>query len=764
MSENSKLEELKKRKNADFDDENKADELVKSDLTFEELDKKLPDTPINYLDNAQFDYEKFGFNITSVRSLMGTTIRTRAALSVEGDKQKSIMDIIYERINMLFGGTSNKQLFVMEFPGRVLNEAAYAYDCDGHFYNLKKPQTVLEDEFRISNDMYDISVASIKPEDPDSEASSAEYAQIIAGPQGLKMSEMYIQSLNTLVPRWDMSKDLIADQAKIRKWLDEEVEDTIDGERVKCSRIELFVKLNERYLNKKADWEWLKNDLLVKGKAKAAEDGNNNALENYAKWLANEAPVAQAEIDNYFADLIMRGYYHEVKGHLAYLDVSSLSEHMYEAKSSLRHSSMSSLDETETIYPVNMQPNDWFRALNTDFRSEDLLLDPELLQKKLMDKEVELETSEYDLALMMGKQSGYEEKLKELKTAIDQHVEAIAESERKIQESVTKVALEALKIGINMYVSDKAQALKYALGLLPKSYSGDKPTETDLDKVIAHVNEVSLLQEQIQTLSRNLSALMLQEAEAAVMLSHKEIETLNRKVISLRKEINYLKAIIYSKGEADDDIVPLMPPPTRWVDIIFSIAKESVNQKTTLAVSNTLGSSKLMFGFLRGDFSVSASSYWDEIKKSVQDIQLGFRATKVTINRGWFRPQFFKQTKDMYTLGATKVNELFPAYPVAFIIVKDLTIKYKLEGEDTEKMKSVLNATAGASGGFLFFSAHARTTSKQETDAFSWKKEGEYLTIRIPGPQIIGWILNLVPKDMSSPYSKMPSYYLPEKV
>jgi len=35
------------------------------------------------------------------------------------------------------------------------------------------------------------------------------------------------------------------------------------------------------------------------------------------------------------------------------------------------------------------------------------------------------------------------------------------------------------------------------------------------------------------------------------------------------------------------------------------------------------------------------------------------------------------------------------------------------------------------------------------------------VTIRIPGPQIIGWFLNQVPEDVSAPYEKMPDYYLP---
>lgn len=95
----------------------------------------------------------------------------------------------------------------------------------------------------------------------------------------------------------------------MRIWLLEKVgyedkdEKTGEVKIIQCSRIELFQKLNDRYLSAKAEWETEKNDRL----AQAKQSGNKDDLENYARWLALEAPVREARLEAFFADLVVRG-------------------------------------------------------------------------------------------------------------------------------------------------------------------------------------------------------------------------------------------------------------------------------------------------------------------------------------------------------------------------------------------------------------------------------------------------------------------------
>lgn len=807
----------------------------------------------------------------------------------------SVLDLIYARFSDLFGQGTNSH-FCMEFPGRVLNQKLYAYDSDNLYAEIRKPQTVLEQEFRLTNDLFDIDTNQrIGASD------ATAFAQIVSGPNGIRLSEAYKTALNALVPKWDINADFIADQKKIRGWLLQTVTGTVDGKEVSCTRVELFERLNSRYLNRKADWEWYKREQFKK----ATAAGTDEAMEEYARWLAREAPVQQALIDGYFSDLISRGYYHEVMGNMAYLDVTSTSESVYEAKSSLRHVSMSALDESHTVYPVQMQPNDWFRGLSTDFQSEDLLFNANYLSESLLKKQAELEVSEKRLAHLMTRQEGYEGKLQSLQEKIDKQQEAIdklnveiwALYDKTIIEGV-KLAFKTLQFGANPNPNKEAKELVASTAKAAISAATGIPVALlDIDmkaveEIWSYSTEIARHEAEINSISRSLSQVLLAKAEAKSFEAGKEIELLDKRIVMLKKEIQYIEAMIYSssarnfiteiqtklsqintrkaeiresakkatveleislddaqleladvmnqlmdlenlssdpdvdvykeaerltvrktqleaiikdchtklggqlnaegkynsiieglrkdisvleKSEADNaiqpSIQPMTPPPSRWTDFTMSFTAKEVNQETHLSVGSSTVNTGLKFGWVRasGQRSSASMSFWDKMRTTDTTIQLGFRATKVNVDRGWFRPQFFRMTKAMYKLvegisissDPMKLTDILPAYPTGFLLVKDVTIKYDNVQENRSDVKKMLETSASVSGGFLCFSAQASHGSKHESQAFFWKYSGTSVTIRIPGPQIIGWFLNQVPEDVSAPYEKMPDYYLP---
>lgn len=93
--------------------------------------------------------------------------------------------------------------------------------------------------------------------------------------------------------------------------------------------------------------------------------------------------------------------------------------------------------------------------------------------------------------------------------------------------------------------------------------------------------------------------------------------------------------------------------------------------------------------------STASASTSSAVSKSSHEIQLGFRATMVTVDRsGWFRPQFFKNSGAYYHINEKttwskwpeniksmedlktqsgkfgELKGLLPAFPVAYIICK----------------------------------------------------------------------------------------------
>ncbi|MEH2456597.1 hypothetical protein [Nostoc sp.] len=69
--------------------------------------------------------------------------------------QEEIMELIYNKINSMIG--AGNQLFTMQFPAQPLNYRMYQYDTSSNTSVLTKPFTITENEFRLSDQLFDVS-------------------------------------------------------------------------------------------------------------------------------------------------------------------------------------------------------------------------------------------------------------------------------------------------------------------------------------------------------------------------------------------------------------------------------------------------------------------------------------------------------------------------------------------------------------------------------------------------------------------------------
>ncbi|NEQ08328.1 MAG: hypothetical protein F6K37_20975 [Moorea sp. SIO4E2] len=195
----------------------------------------------------------------------------------------------------------------------------------------------------------------------------------------------------------------------------------------------------------------------------------------------------------------------------------------------------------------------------------------------------------------------------------------------------------------------------------------------------------------------------------------------------------------------------------------------------------------LWFGSAGGHSSSSSAKSEQSSKFFNQEIEIGFRVAKVSFDRGgWFNPQIFKMSHAFYRLADLQVspglnieqirnmsptdiqkitqyesegigqketrNYIMPAFPVAMAIAKDITIRVKLTETSSRSAKSVVESSSAAGGGFLCFSVASASSSKNSSESVFHGSHGEYYYIRIPGPQVIGYFLQFVPKDNATPY------------
>ena len=738
----------------------------------------------------------------------------------------SAIDMVYEKLNQLFGG-SKTQVFCMEFPGRVLNEGLYAYDATSKYSMVSKPQPVVEEEFRLSDGLLDLQ-------------------QITGGTNGERLSAVYEQALNMLIPKFYNIPQFDKDKAKMRDWLLGLVDD-VDEKTGPCkkTRVQLYEDLSAKYLKEKLDWQTEKNGAWEK--AVSAQD-KDRAMEEYARWVAREAPIRDARVQTLYNDLVIRGYYHEIGNILGYLDVALESELIEKGKQGMRNSSMSSLDESEDIYPVYFEPNDWFKGLSTDFTPMDLLVDPEFLTARLMTKQKELESLQVEYGRLQASRTGDVEALKK----------SVAEKEAVYDKAENDM--------LNNFSSTVVQIAKIFF-----AHFGDNPVKGAFNDELKKGGNKGLSDEewnQLVTMQKNAIQAQQDLSKAARLLAEAQAElagaeatelkttlaTMKAKIDSLRAEVDQITEILNSDvgrndvyvfiprkakidqlvtdkkltqeqadrlsgektfldqqfdsieeakakakgiqgvGDLPDDVIlamldksrkstSLVPssdsPVGQFQDIILSVEAGQTSSTTSLQTGASFDRTRV--SFLIGSVSSSQSSSFANFSSKYQShkssFQIGFRAMKVNINRGgWFNPQVLKATKAMVRLTEKKISVgppsgqweevnkyLLPAFPVAFVLAKDVTIKLKLEDQDISTVSSVMNSNSEACGGFLCFSTGHSRSSSSNTQSFFCGTSGTDLMIRIPGPQILGWFLECVNADEAdATYTPMPEDYLPK--
>jgi hypothetical protein len=149
---------------------------------------------------------------------------------------------------------------------------------------------------------------------------------------------------------------------------------------------------------------------------------------------------------------------------------------------------------------------------------------------------------------------------------------------------------------------------------------------------------------------------------------------------------------------------------------------------------------------------------------------------KIGIEREWFNPGVFALTKDMLKLGSAMIspksdsydgiteerlkdmrNCIFPCYPVAMVIARDITITFEFTGKEKKDIMDEYRAIekqASSGRGFLIFQNASENSFSQQTNTSTWIHENT-VTVRIDSTQLIGYFLEATRADQSEPFESM---------
>jgi hypothetical protein len=217
------------------------------------------------------------------------------------------------------------------------------------------------------------------------------------------------------------------------------------------------------------------------------------------------------------------------------------------------------------------------------------------------------------------------------------------------------------------------------------------------------------------------------------------------------------------------------------LQLSFSSSDMEASSASDSSFSQTSWSTDLFFGSASGSSSSSSAVTSKNSLDSSTEIQVAFKAAKVDIERDWLDPGVFKLSKDMSRLSTEPVSlgplptkapkdpstspttsvidwskvqdnnaALFPCFPVAFVVVKDVNITFKATESSLSAVQTVLDSKSAVGGGFLCFSASSSSASHSDHSAMSTKTQGTTISISMPGPQILAWYLELTPQDNST--------------
>jgi signal transduction histidine kinase len=779
------------------------------------------------------------------------------------DRQQGIMQLIYNKINDMIG--AGNQLFSMQFPAQPLNYRMYQYDTSDRNSVMTKPYTVQEAEFRLSEELFDIS-------------------PITAGANGEKLSVVYDTLINNFIPRLEHLAPFIKQRAGLGSFLLEDSgKKDQDGNPI--SRIELSTQLYHKYLTEKNEWE--------KDKAeKFKEFKENNDLEGYAKWHSSEGIARLENLNSLYNDAVVRGHLHEVLTILGYLNASSIAEELERSKQRMRNSARLSLDESMTVYPVQFQPNNWFKALTPNLNPQDLTMAQESIRDQYVAKQRELLRAKAELQQQMQLLSVEQKEINKLEQDIEQEKRNLNEAETKLinnyGEGVVGFAKICIKATSISQVIDVATAKNLGATNLSQDYI------KKLNEAIQGISNTLNQQQKVNDAISNLTELRARKAELDSRDWKFNKANLEQRINELQIDVNNIadllarvykaknvsinltkkgydatsKALTYEikisseltsgdfklktgdkisnsitlpvndKSVFQTALIPLNPSSTvelnqdtsiwtlkipsesdislelveselptlstpqteadaeisgMFTDILLKIASSQETSQTnldTVARSSKWGVST-WFGSAGGQSTSSSALSEQEKDFFNQEIEIGFRVAKVSFDRGgWFNPQIFKMSHAFYRLADLRISPglsidnikgkdqaglkalteysdkndnnkklkyIMPAFPVAMAIAKDITIKVKTTSEKSSNAKSVVENASSSGGGFLCFSVSSASSSKSSSESTYHGAHGEYYYIRIPGPQIIGYFLQLVPQDNSELYD-------PEKI
>lgn len=651
---------------------------------------------------------------------------------------------IYKQIDDVIGGTNPNEMFCMSMPGMILNPADYNYDT-----RFEKPFKVAANESRLVNKLYDP-------------------VRVVGSDNGRLLATQYKTALDSLTPK--INRILIQAKNELRKMLKMPTTYTLDdGTTIQLPFQQLFYKLYEEYVDEKKSWSELQNakrEELLELYPGDSDQAKFEREERYLSWYQTVAESNLLKVNMKHGKILALFSDNDMKIIEGVLD-AGIGAELQEAREQVQNARKFNPDGGY-VYPVELEPSDWFKSLESGFSFIDLLQTSEHYALKYDAARKRRNTIANQIQLLEGS-----DKSSEVGRLVAE-MDASQKDLDKVTEELDKAYGEGFATGVDAIVKI-VKAVQYP----------DSLTEKDEKEIAGSALEKGIPFATIQSKMKELdskqramdqAAMKVSEYAGKVILAEtsnyaKEIKTLYRNLKEAQEEVDDLKgklesALMKEQGKLNDTLFP-NAVEGRYMQVNISSNSSEMNQtseEVSSASNSSTGVSFLFGGYHSASKEASASAHV-AMNNNAFSLDIGFIVTKVSITRNWFNPGVFLLSEDMYHTSKNRISFgeirdknasqcLFPCYPTAMVIAKDVSIKMKTESSSMDSMKSMMEKHASKGGGFLCFKTNSASSDTESSSSLVSTSTDHSIMIKIPGPQVIGYYLQSTPADKSESYIK----------
>ena len=713
------------------------------------------------------------------------------------DNETATLKAIYTQLNKIFGGS---QLFVLEYPSRGINKLDYAYKIkDYNSSSILKPYVVAENEFRLTDNLMDMAPIV---QGTNGKSLATEYKTVLNNftPKIDDITGYITDKMELRLFLLEKITDQIGGQEytcsrmefcqklylyyleQKAKWDQEKFE--ANQKAVANNTLDEYAAwLSTTAWTKDKELETLFNDAIVRG--------FYHEIMTILGFIDTASPAERLETAKTNLRTSVR---RRIDGSGEVYPVSLSPSDWFRALTP-NYSPKDLLADPEFVMLEYQQKKSVLIALQNDLR---ILLSQQASPDVISNLQTQIDNGRKELDRLEGE---YAQQYGESAVSVIKLVLQVVSNGStagflagKTGEMVAK-SLDIDQI-VKMVGLEATEDNKSLISTLAEQMTDMYIKHIEYFKAYEDLMALKLSEAKIQSEDRQETIQLLEERIAILSADVTQLEVILASGVIKTTEENVEEPTEDPTENPDENPnepdTPAKTDDTETVESIFPISKydtDGMFSEITIINSEssdgTSSDSQALTTNLSGgintflwrtsvntNFSESTYEFVNAVSSS--DIQIGMRVMKVSIERGgWFDPGIIDISKSyMHIRDSIKASNgygtedciaasnekkakdasVLPGFPSAFLIAKDIHIKASgmncTQQQYNDFRKASLATTTSICG--IRLSGNVAMQAEHSDADNTTKVTG--VTIKIPGPQIIGWFMQLTPEDKSSAY------------